>query len=56
MQLDLEPGDFVINPKIKRALGNTINNKNRITVNFQNSGKKVIDINHVILEKLNNEN
>ena len=31
--------------------------KNKITVNFQNSGKQVIDVNHIILEKVNiNEN
>ena len=31
--------------------------KNKITVNFQNNGKQVIDVNHIILEKVNiNEN
>ena len=31
--------------------------KNKITVNFQNSGKKVIDVNHIVLEKVQiNEN
>ena len=28
------------------------NSLNKITVNFQNSGKKVIDVNHIVLEKV----
>ena len=59
MQFDLEPGDFVINPKKKEwgtgQIQSTI--KNKVTVNFQNSGKQVIDVNHAVLEKIEiNEN
>tara|TARA_B100001778_G_C18026603_1_gene379082 strand:+ start:197 stop:370 length:174 start_codon:yes stop_codon:yes gene_type:complete len=57
MQFDLEPGDYVINPKNKEwgigQIQSTI--KNKITVNFQNSGKKVIDTNHVVLERVENK-
>ena len=59
MQFDLEPGDFVINPKNKEWGIGQIQSviKNKITVNFENSGKKVIDVNYVVLEKiLINEN
>ena len=54
MQLDLEPGDFVINPKNKNWGIGQIQSiiKNKITVNFQNCGKQVIDVNHVILERI----
>ena len=54
MFLDYEPGDFVINPNNKDwgtgQIQSIINNK--ITVNFENTGKKVINGNEVILEKL----
>ena len=59
MQFDLEPGDFVINPKNKEWGIGQIQSiiKNKITVNFQNNGKQVMDVNHIILEKVNiNEN
>ena len=54
MQFDLEPGDFVINPKNKNWGIGQIQSiiKNKITVNFQNYGKQVIDVNHVILERV----
>tara|TARA_Y200000002_G_scaffold368995_1_gene362655 strand:+ start:1264 stop:1443 length:180 start_codon:yes stop_codon:yes gene_type:complete len=54
MQFDLEPGDFVINPKNKNWGIGQIQSiiKNKITVNFQNCGKQVIDVNHVILERI----
>ena len=55
MILDYEPGDFVINPNNKEwgigQIQSIINNK--ITVNFENSGKKVINAKEVILEKVN---
>ena len=56
MQFDLEPGDFVINPKNKEWGIGQIQSviKNKITVNFENSCKKVIDANHVNLEKVKN--
>ena len=55
MFLDYEPGDFVTNPNNKDwgigQIQSIINNK--ITVNFENSGKKVINAKEVILEKVN---
>ena len=49
-----EPGDYVINPKYKSwgigQIQSVINNK--ITVNFENVGKKVINSKVVILEKI----
>ena len=50
-----EPGDFVINPK-NRSWGtgqiqSVINNK--VTVNFENVGKKVINSKEIILERIN---
>ena len=56
MQLDLEPGDFVINPKNKDwGLGQIQSIvKNKITVNFQNSGKQVLNSENITLEKVKN--
>ena len=55
MFLNYSPGDFVINPKNKDwgigQIQSIINNK--ITVNFENAGKKVINAKEVILEKVN---
>ena len=55
MFLDFEPGDFVRNPNNKDwgigQIQSIINNK--ITVNFENSGKKVINAKEVVLEKVN---
>jgi len=57
MILDFEPGDKVINPLNKDwgmgQVQSIINGK--VTVNFQNVGKKVININNISLEKINNE-
>ena len=55
MILDYEPGDFVINPNNKDWGKGQIQSiiKNKATVNFENVGKKVININIIILEKLN---
>ena len=55
MFLNYEPGDFVINPK-NRSWGtgqiqSVINNK--VTVNFENVGKKVINSQEIILERIN---
>ncbi len=55
MFLDFQPGDFVINPS-KRDWGtgqiqSIINNK--ITVNFENAGKKVINSKEITLEIIN---
>ena len=53
---EFEPGDKVINTNNKEwgvgQVQSIINNK--ITVNFENVGKKVININNIILEKLEN--
>ncbi len=53
MILEFEPGDKVINPSnIDWGIGQVqsiINNK--ITVNFQNVGKKVINAENIILKK-----
>ena len=55
MFLNYEPGDYVINPKYKNwgigQIQSVINNK--VTVNFANVGKKVINSNEIILEKIN---
>ena len=55
MILDYEPGDFVKNPNNKDwgigQIQSIINDK--VTVNFENSGKKVINASEVILEKVN---
>ena len=54
MFLDYEPGDYVINPLNKNwGLGQVqsiINNK--ITVNFENVGKKVINSKEIVLERI----
>ena len=54
MFLDYEPGDFVINPNNKDwgigQIQSIINDK--VTVNFENSGKKVINAKEVTLEKV----
>ena len=55
MFLDYEPGDDVINPQYKNwgigQIQSVINNK--VTVNFENVGKKVINSTKIILEKIN---
>ena len=56
MILEFEPGDIVINPTNKDwgigQVQSIINNK--ITVNFQNVGKKVINSENIELEKFKN--
>ena len=55
MFLDYEPGDYGINPKNEDwgtgQIQSIINNK--VTVNFENCGKKVINAKEIILEKIN---
>ncbi len=54
MLIDFEPGDYVKNPKnmdwgigqVQSIIGN------RVTVNFENYGKKLINIDNVKLEKV----
>ena len=49
-----EPGDRVINPKYKDWGIGQIQSivKNKVTVNFENVGKKVINSNEIQLEKV----
>ena len=58
MLIDFEPGDFVKNPSNKGwgigQVQSIIGNK--VTVNFENCGKRVINIENVNLEKIKNEN
>ena len=56
MHLDYEPGDFVINPKNENWGTGQIQSiiKNRVTVNFENVGKKVINNKLIVLEKIKN--
>ena len=58
MLIDFEPGDYVTNPANKEwgvgQVQSIIGNK--ITVNFEHSGKKVINAENINLEKINNEN
>ena len=56
MNLDLEPGNFVINPSNKSWGIGQIQSiiQNKATVNFENKGKIVINIEEIILEKVKN--
>ena len=57
MQFEFEPGDYVINPS-KREWGiGQIQSivKSKITVNFENVGKQVINTELVKLEKIKND-
>ena len=55
MFLNYEPGDYVINPKYKSwgigQIQTIISNK--VTVNFENAGKKVINCKKIFLERVN---
>ncbi len=57
MQIDFEPGDLVINPVNKEwgigQVQSIIGNK--VTVNFENYGKQVINTEVILLEKFKNE-
>ena len=55
MFLDYEPGDYVMNPNYKDWGIGQIQSIiiNKVTVNFENVGKKVINSNKVILKKIN---
>jgi len=54
MILDFEPGDKVINPLNKQwGIGQVQSIiKEKVTVNFENVGKKVINSNNILLRKL----
>ena len=53
MHIDFEPGDYVINPNNKDwgvgQIQSIIGSK--ITVNFENYGKQVLNIKNIVLEK-----
>ena len=55
MFLNYEPGDFVINPNNRNWGTGQIQSviKNKVTVNFENVGKKVINSEEIVLEKIN---
>mgnify|MGYP001419906704 FL=1 len=55
MILDYEPGDFVINPTNNDWGVGQIQSiiKNKVTVNFENVGKKVINTKVIVLERIN---
>ncbi|MBA1338270.1 MAG: Protein of unknown function (DUF3553) [Pelagibacterales bacterium] len=57
MHFNFEPGDYVINPSNKDwGIGQVQSIiKNKITVNFQNFGKQVINLNIISLEKIKND-
>ena len=56
MLIDFEPGDYVKNPtneewglgQVQSIIGN------KVTVNFENFGKKVINIENILLETVEN--
>ena len=58
MLIDFEPGDYVTNPankdwgigQVQSIIGS------KVTVNFENRGKIVINVENVTLEKVNYEN
>ena len=54
MILDYEPGDIVINPKNKDWVIGQVQSiiKEKVTVNFENVGKKVINANLIELIKI----
>ena len=55
MFLNYEPGDFVVNPKNTSWGTGQIQSiiRNKVTVNFENVGKKVINSEEIILERIN---
>ncbi len=55
MIFDFEPGDKVYNPKNKNwGIGQVQSIiKEKVTVNFQNAGKKVINADNIELKKIN---
>ena len=58
MLIDFEPGDYVTNPankdwgigQVQSIIGS------KVTVNVENYGKRVINVENVTLEKVNYEN
>ncbi len=58
MIYDFEPGDKVFNPQNKDwGIGQVQSIiKDKITVNFENAGKKVINAENIELKKINDKN
>ena len=54
MKYELEPGNFVVNPSQKDWGTGQIQSiiKNKATINFENVGKKVINLNNINLKKI----
>ena len=57
MILDFEPGDKVFNPNNKDWGIGQIQSiiKDKVTVNFENAGKKVINIKNIELKRINGQ-
>ena len=57
IHFDFTPGDYVVNPLRKDwGIGQVQSIiKNKVTVNFQNQGKQVINGEIITLEKIKNE-
>ena len=57
MILDFEPGDKVFNPKNKDwGIGQVQSIiKDKVTVNFENAGKKVINIRNIELKRIDGQ-
>ena len=57
MFFEFEPGDKVINPQKKDWGIGQIQSiiKNKVTINFENVGKKVINAENIKLEKFEND-
>jgi|TARA_Y100000022_G_C12910640_1_gene222642 hypothetical protein len=58
MIFDFEPGDKVFNPKNKDwGIGQVQSIiKDKVTVNFENVGKKVIYVKNIELKRINDQN
>ena len=56
MIFDFEPGDKVFSPDKKDwGIGQVQSIiKSKVTVNFENAGKKVINAENIVLKKINN--
>ena len=55
MFLNYEPGDLVINPRNRSWGTGQIQSiiKSKVTVNFENVGKKVMNCKEIVLERIN---
>ena len=56
MNFDYDPGDYVVNPENKNWGIGQIQSiiKERVTVNFENKGKQVINASKITLQKVKN--